>query len=123
MQRLDVPADSVIRLAATAQADGGLHRWEVRRFGAGDPADAAPRLSYGSKIGGDDRMQRVGFPAQLGEAWLEVDCRNAPGDGGDDDRPFLDDSACGVVAVGFLRPEGQADGVLIGFSFICRPLA
>jgi hypothetical protein len=123
MQRLDVPAGSMIRLTATARADGGLHRWEIRLFGAGDPADATPRLSYGSKIGGDDRMQRIEVPAQAGEGWLEADCRHAAGDGWDDDRPFLDDSAPGVVAVGFSRPESAAHEVLLSFAFISRPLA
>ena len=113
----------MIRLTATARADAGLHRWEIRLFGAGDPAGAAPRLSYGSKIGGDDRMQRIEVPAQVGEGWLEVDCRHASGDSWDDDRAFLDDCASGVVGVGFSHPEGQAHEVLLSFAFISRPLA
>ena len=123
MRRLDVPAGSVVRLTATARADGGQHRWEIRLFGAGDPADATPRLSYGSRIGGDDRMQRIEVPAQARESWLEVDCLHASGDGWDDDRPFLDDSAPGVVVLGFSRPEGMAHDVLLSFEFTSRPLA
>jgi hypothetical protein len=113
----------MIRLAATARADGGVHRWEVRLFRASDPAGEAPRLSYGSKIGGDDRSQRVEVPAQEGEGWLEVSCGHAAGDGWDDDRSFLDDSGPSALAIGFSRPDGHADEVLLSFTFIGRPSA
>ena len=76
MQRLDVPAGSVIRLTAMARADGGLHRCEIRLFGAGDPADATPRLSYRSKIRGDDRMQRI--EGQAHEVLLSFDFTSRP---------------------------------------------
>ena len=123
MPRLEVPAGSLIRLAATTRADGGVHRWQVRFFRAGDPAGGTPRLSYGSKIGGDDRSQRLEIPAQEWEGWLDVSCHHAAGDGWDGDRSFVDDGVPGAVAIGFSQPDGHADEVLLSFAFITRSSA
>ncbi len=46
MYRLDVPAGSQIRLSATAGAAPQVRRWDVRMFGADEPAPgSAPRTA------------------------------------------------------------------------------
>src|SRR6185437_15470943 len=69
-----MPAGSHISLSATAGAATQVGRWDVRMFPADRAAPgSAPRLTYGSQIGGLDRDQRVEIPLQDVDCTLEVD--------------------------------------------------
>lgn len=118
MHSLDMPAGSRVRLTATARADVASHRWEVRVYAAG-AASASPRLTYGSRIGGRDREQRIDIPAQEVDCQIEVEARHATAAGGwaDDKLALLNDSP-GRLDLGFSDPSqpiAQADDVRLSF--------
>ena len=121
MHSLDVPAGSAIRLTATARSDRGLHRWDVQVFEAGQ---AAPRLTYGSRIGGWDRHQRVDIPAEGHDRRLEARSQSACGGGWEDDQASVHAPATGLVTVGFSGPSaplGNGDDVVLSFAFAEAP--
>jgi len=121
MHCLDLPAGSTIRLDATARADVGVHRWDVRVLTA-DAASAGspPRLAYGSQIGGRDREQRIQIPAQDADCRLEVRSRRAMAGGWQDDRPTVDQDTPSRLLIGFsdpASPTSHKNDVLLSFAF------
>ena len=114
--RLNMPAGSPIRLTATARPQAGLHRWEVQVLAA---ADAAPRLAFGSLIGGADREQRIEIPAQDVDCRLEVSARHATSTGWGHDRSNVAEETPTELQVGFFNPDSftaRNDDVLLSFT-------
>lgn len=82
-------------------------------------ASASPRLTYGSRIGGRDREQRIDIPAQEVDCQIEVEARHATAAGGwADDKLALLNDAPGRLDLGFSDPSqpiAQADDVRLSF--------
>jgi hypothetical protein len=118
MHTLDMPTGSTIRLMATARALVAGHRWEVRVLADGG-APRTARLAYGSRIGGDDREQRIDIPAQDMDCRLEVRSRHAMGNGDwQDDKLTIIHDAPGRLDLGFSDPSrltAHENDVLLSF--------
>lgn len=121
MHRLDLPAGSPVRLSATARIDSGPHRWAIQVFSDADAAGAsAPRLSYGSQIGGADREQRIDIPAQDVDCRLEIHSRHEIVGGWADDRCAVNEDTPALLALGFSdpgSPPSPEDDVRLSFDF------
>src|SRR6185312_176843 len=121
MRTIDMPAGSALGLTVTARPGAGVHRWSVGVFAAmATDADPTPRLLYGSRIGGDDRHQRIDIPAQDADCRLEVTSRHATGGGWDDDRCIVDAETPGAVRLGYCdpnEPTAPQDDILLNFVF------
>lgn len=118
-QRNNPRTVAAARFSATARPDRGRHRWDVRVF---DASNAAPRLTYGSCIGGRDVDQRVEFPPQAMDCRLEIRSSHETATGWADDRATCLDDTPDRLLIGFCdpaRPGGPPDDVLLGFAF-CR---
>lgn len=116
MRRIDLPAGSRVRLAATARPDCGLHRWDIRVLSAGGEA----RMAYGSQIGGQDLDQRLEIPVQDVDCSLEVRSVHATLAGWVDDHIFVEDDTPNQLQIGFCdlgRPGARHDDVLMNFTF------
>jgi hypothetical protein len=121
MHCLNFPAGSTIRLDATARADVGVHRWDIRVLDADAPPHGSTgRLTYGSQIGAGDCHQRVDIPAQDTDCRLEVCGRHAFDGGWKDDRCTVEDDTPGRLLIGFsdrALPFAHKDDVLLSFTF------
>lgn len=121
MRRLDFPAGSTIRLTATASSEVGVHRWDVRIFTADGPtANPAPRLAYGSQIGGRDCEQRIDIPAQDADCRVEVSSGRHATAGWQDDRCSIHEDTPSRLLMGFSdpsSPESRNNEVLLSFDF------
>lgn len=119
MHRIDFPAGSTIRLTATALPDLAVHRWDLQVFDA--VGSAAPRLTFGSQIGGRDCQQQVSIPAQDADCRLEVRSRHAVGDDWADDRCSVVDDTPNRLLLGFAGPSAPAPGkndVSLSFAIV-----
>ncbi|MFC3069338.1 hypothetical protein [Phenylobacterium soli] len=117
MHHLNLPAGASARFSATARPESGHHRWDVRVF---DASNAAPRLAYGSHIGGRDLDQRVEIPPQAMDCRLEIRSSHETATGWSDDRATCLDDTPDRLLIGFCdpaRPGAQRDDVLLGFAF------
>lgn len=121
MHDLNLPAGASARFCATARPDRGEHRWDIRVF---DASNAAPRLTYGSRIGGRDVDQRVEIPPQAMDCRLEIRSSHETATGWDDDRATCLDDTPDRLLIGFCdpaRPGALPDDVLLSFAF-SRPV-
>lgn len=117
MTSLELPAGAPVRLTATARPDRGLHRWNVEVITF---AGAAPRLTFGSQIGGRDIHQTIEIPPQDVDCRLEFRSSHRTPDGWASDTPSVSDDNPDRVVVGFCqadRPDAQPDDVLLSFAF------
>ena len=117
MHSLNLPAGASLRINATARPDWGLHRWGVRVL---DAASGAPRLAYGSQIGGRDLDQRIEIPPQDVDCRLEVQSSHDSVRGWIDDRTACLDDTPDRLLIGFCdaaRPGSLPADVLLTFSF------
>lgn len=117
MHSLDLPAGSPVRLTATARPNLGVHRWGVRVLTS---VEAAPRLAYGSEIGGRDCEQGVDIPAQDADCRLEVWARHTTVGGWEDDQSTVTDDTPSRLQIGFSDPRSSAaqkDDLLLSFTF------
>ncbi len=118
MYSLTMPIACPVRLIATARAGVDVHRWAVRvvAVGGGD----APKLSYGSHIGGLDRDQRIDIPAQDIDCRLEVAASHWNGNGWEEDRPVVSSDTPSMLELGFDAPGASAThepDILLSFDF------
>ena len=73
MQTFTLPAGSRTWLTASSRAETSPdHKWAVEIFDSPRIDGVGPRLSYGSRIGGLDRSQRIDIPAQLLDCVVSV---------------------------------------------------
>lgn len=117
MHALDLLAGSPIRLTATARSTIGVHRWDVRVVTS---ADGAPRLAYGSEIGGRDCQQGVDIPAQDADCRLVVWARHTTPAGWEDDQATITDDTPSRLQIGFSdagSSAAQQDDLLLSFAF------
>jgi hypothetical protein len=89
MHSVDLPAGFPVRFTATAPVGADIHRWKVRVVGAEDLGVAAHELSFGSRIGGEDRDQRIDIPAQDKDCRLEIAAQHQNGEAWDEDRSSI----------------------------------
>ena len=117
MHSIDFPAATPVRLTATARANAGVHRWDVRLVGVDD---ATPRLAFGSRIGGLDCEQHVDIPAQPVDCRLEISAGHAAGGGWEDDQGTISDDTPGLLQIGFCdarASQAQSEDVQLSFVF------
>lgn len=121
MHRLEVPAGSRIRLSASAGAATQVRRWDVRMFSAGEPApSSAPRLSYGSQIGGADGEQRIEIPPQDVDCRLEADASRRVGGVWEADQSQVTCDTPNLLELGFAASAasvGDDRSTLLSFHF------
>ena len=118
MYSLNMPIGCPVRLIATARAGADVHRWDVRVVTAN--GGSAPQLSYGSRIGGLDRDQRIDIPAQGMACRLEVAASHWNGNGWDDDRSVVSSDTPSMLELGFDAPGAPATrepDILLSFEF------
>lgn len=117
MHSLNLPAGAAVLITATARPKIGVHRWGVRVITS---ATCAPRLTFGSDIGGRDCEQRVDIPAQSADCRLEIWARRATEEGWDNDRSVVTDDTPSRLQIGFSDrgfANTQDHDVLLNFAF------
>jgi hypothetical protein len=80
MQTFALPAGARAWLTASSRPETSPdHKWAVEIFDAPRIDGVGPRLSYGSRIGGLDRSQRIDIPAQLLDCVVSVSASRQKG--------------------------------------------
>lgn len=73
MQTFALPAGSRAWLTASSRPETGpSHKWAVEIFDAPRIEGIGPRMTFGSRIGGIDRSQRIDIPAQVMDCVVSV---------------------------------------------------
>jgi len=122
MFSLGLLAGRPIRLTATTRAGcAAIHRWQARMLPAGvdEAPGAAAHLSYGSEIGGADRVQHIEIPAQQLDCRLEVAVYRRDGIGWLEERaaaPLADTPDLLELGFGAAQSAAEPD-VLLSFRF------
>lgn len=121
MRHMTLPAGAAIRLTATAPPGRGLFRWSLRLFAdaAATPGEA-PRLAYGSEIGGRDCEQRIDVPMQDRDCRLEVGCDRAVAGGWAEDAGRVEQDTPSLLVLGFgdgRPPVSATNEVVLSFAF------